>query len=368
MTHGPADAVGGPVNGVAQALRGSHDLAVRLDQATIAGLRAMISAGGIRQLAVGDLRAGEVAELAWSGSPAHLRSVAAARAAGRPGPGGLPGGPGAGRRAGRQDEDRLHQRGRHWPVLTAGHHVPAAGPGHRRHAHRRGRAPRPCPGLEFAALGVEDNNPGARHLCQRPGYQAAGRQRASWEPRTTPGSCGCMKPRPRSRASACDARALTTPQPARTGRPGSPFPRSADDRVSPVHHTPRWTSIWASRTLPIGAPSPPGSDRWATLVHAARPALIPDEARVAAVMAPSAVSLHGVPCRAYQVGLSCGLRAPAAGPGGGCAADWKVWFSCAASLIRAWRDCLAPRRLAARGHSGGWSCGAGNIRVKRSAR
>ena len=57
---------------------GSHDLAVGLDQATIEGLRAMIRAGGARQLAVGDLRAGEVAGLAWSGNPAHLRSVAAA--------------------------------------------------------------------------------------------------------------------------------------------------------------------------------------------------------------------------------------------------------------------------------------------------
>ena len=38
----------------------------------------MIRAGGARQLAVGDLRAGEVAGLAWSGNPAHLRAVAAA--------------------------------------------------------------------------------------------------------------------------------------------------------------------------------------------------------------------------------------------------------------------------------------------------
>jgi transposase len=36
-------------------------------------------------------------------------------------------------------------------------------------------------GLAFAALGVEDNNPRARHLYQRLGYQAAGRQHASWE-------------------------------------------------------------------------------------------------------------------------------------------------------------------------------------------
>ena len=36
-------------------------------------------------------------------------------------------------------------------------------------------------GLAFAALGVEDNNPRARHLYQRLGYRAAGRQHASWE-------------------------------------------------------------------------------------------------------------------------------------------------------------------------------------------
>ena len=36
-------------------------------------------------------------------------------------------------------------------------------------------------GLAFAALGVEDNNPRARRLYERLGYQAAGRQPASWE-------------------------------------------------------------------------------------------------------------------------------------------------------------------------------------------
>ena len=70
--------MGGPVNELHRPPRGSHDLAVGLDQATIEGLRAMIRAGGARQLAVGDLRAGEVAGLAWSGNPAHLCSVAAA--------------------------------------------------------------------------------------------------------------------------------------------------------------------------------------------------------------------------------------------------------------------------------------------------
>ena len=60
-----------------------------LDRATLEGLRQMIRAGGARQLAVGDLRAGEVAGLAWSGNPAHLRSVAAAPR--RAGPAKMPG-------------------------------------------------------------------------------------------------------------------------------------------------------------------------------------------------------------------------------------------------------------------------------------
>jgi hypothetical protein len=42
------------------------------------GLRTMILAGGTGQPAVGDLRVGDLADLAWSGNPAHLRSVAAA--------------------------------------------------------------------------------------------------------------------------------------------------------------------------------------------------------------------------------------------------------------------------------------------------
>ena len=68
--------MGGPVNELHWHPRGSHDLAEELDQVTIEGLRAMIRAGA-QQLAVGDLRADEVAELGWSGGPAHLRSVAA---------------------------------------------------------------------------------------------------------------------------------------------------------------------------------------------------------------------------------------------------------------------------------------------------
>jgi ribosomal protein S18 acetylase RimI-like enzyme len=36
-------------------------------------------------------------------------------------------------------------------------------------------------GLGFAMLGVEDDNPQARRLYERLGYQPTGRQHASWE-------------------------------------------------------------------------------------------------------------------------------------------------------------------------------------------
>jgi len=51
---------------------------VGLDRAALEGLRQMILADGARQLAVGYLCVDDLAGLAWSGNPAHLRSVAAA--------------------------------------------------------------------------------------------------------------------------------------------------------------------------------------------------------------------------------------------------------------------------------------------------
>jgi len=154
---------------------------VGLDQAAIEGLRAMIMAGGAGQLAVGDLRAGEVAGLSWSGNPAHLRSVAAAL-----------------ERAARGLEDYLvvrapagqpvaklridytseHDTGVFSQLATMdrlqglGIATMLIGAGEQRVRAR---------GLAFAALGVKDNNPRARRLYERLGYEAAGRQHASWE-------------------------------------------------------------------------------------------------------------------------------------------------------------------------------------------
>jgi ribosomal protein S18 acetylase RimI-like enzyme len=154
---------------------------VGLDQAAIEGLRAMILAGGINQLAVGDLRADEVAGLAWSGNPAHLRSVAAAlqRAAQ-----GLEdylvaraptGQPVAKMRVDYTSEDGtgvFSQLATMGPLQGLGIATMLIGAGERRVGAR---------GLAFAALGVEDNNPRARRLYERLGYRAADRQHASWE-------------------------------------------------------------------------------------------------------------------------------------------------------------------------------------------
>jgi ribosomal protein S18 acetylase RimI-like enzyme len=156
-------------------------LAVGLDQAAIEALRRVILAGGVRQLVIDDLRADEVAGLGWSGGPAHLGSVAAALERAAQGledylvvraPAGEPV---AKMRADYTSEDdtgvfsqlatmdRLQGLGIATMLIEA--------------AEQRVRAR----GLAFAALGVEDDNPRARRLYERLGYQATGRQYASWE-------------------------------------------------------------------------------------------------------------------------------------------------------------------------------------------
>jgi ribosomal protein S18 acetylase RimI-like enzyme len=161
--------------------RGSHDLAVGLDQVTIEGLRAMIRAGGVEQLAVGDLRADEIAGLAWSGNPAHLRRVAAALQRAARGmedylvvraPGGEPVAKMRIDYTSEADTGVFSQLATVGPLQGLGIATMLIGAGEQR-VHARG--------LAFAALGVEDDNPRARHLYQRLGYQAAGRQHASWE-------------------------------------------------------------------------------------------------------------------------------------------------------------------------------------------
>ena len=152
-----------------------------LDRAAIEGLRAVILAGGIQQLAVGDLRADEVAGLAWSGSPAHLRSVAAALQRAAQGledylvaraPVGEPVAKLRVDYTSEADTGVLSQPATMGPLQGLGIATMLIGAGEQRVRAR---------GLAFAALGVEDNNPPARHLYQRLGYRPASRQHATWE-------------------------------------------------------------------------------------------------------------------------------------------------------------------------------------------
>ena len=152
-----------------------------LDRDALEGLRQMILAGGARQLAVGDMCDNDLADLAWSGNPAHLRSVAGALQRAAHGledylvaraPDGQPVAKMRVDYASEADTGVFSQLAVMDLLQGLGIATMLIGVGEQR-VHTRG--------LAFAALGVEDNNPRARSLYQRLGYQVAGRQHASWE-------------------------------------------------------------------------------------------------------------------------------------------------------------------------------------------
>lgn len=182
--------MGEPVNELHRYLRGSHDLAVGLDQAALEGLRQKIRAGGAQQLAVDDLRDDDLAGLAWSGNPAHLRSVAAALQRAAQGledymvvraPAGQPVAKMRIDYTSEADAGVFSQLATMGPLQGMGIATMLIGAGEQRVRAR---------GLAFAALGVEDNNPRGRRLYQRLGYKPAGRQHASWE---TEGDDGVLR-------------------------------------------------------------------------------------------------------------------------------------------------------------------------------
>ena len=154
---------------------------MELDRAALDGLRQMVLADGARQLAVGDLRDDDLVGLAWSGNPAHLRSVAAALKRAERGledylvvraPIGQPVAKMRVDYTSEADTGVFSQLAVVGPLQGLGIATMLIGVGEQR-VHARG--------LAFAALGVEDNNPRARRLYERLGYQATGRQHASWE-------------------------------------------------------------------------------------------------------------------------------------------------------------------------------------------
>jgi len=154
---------------------------VELDRAALDGLRQMVLADGARQLAVGDLRDDDLVGLAWSGNPAHLRSVAAALKRAERGledylvvraPIGQPVAKMRVDYTSEADTGVFSQLAVIGPLQGLGIATMLIGVGEQRVRTR---------GLAFAALGVEDNNPRARSLYERLGYRAADRQHASWE-------------------------------------------------------------------------------------------------------------------------------------------------------------------------------------------
>ena len=193
-----------------------------LDRAALEGLPQRILAGGAGQLAVGDLCDGDLAGLAWSGDPAHLRSVAAARQRAARGLEGYlvvraPGGqPVAKMRidytsdAGTGVFSQLAVMG---PLQGLGIATMLIGAGEQRVRAR---------GLAFAALGVEDNNPRARRLYERLDTRQPADSTHHGNTKTTTAYLGCTKPRSRSSASASDLRAPTAPRAA--VKPGSGDP------------------------------------------------------------------------------------------------------------------------------------------------
>lgn len=151
------------------------------DQSALGGLRQLILAGGAGHLAVGDLRVEDLAGLAWSGNPAHLRSVAAALQRAAHGledylvvraPAGEPVAKMRVDYTSEADTSVFSQLAVMGPLHGLGVATMLIGVGEQRVRAR---------GLAFAALAVEDDNPRARRLYERLGYRDAGRQHASWE-------------------------------------------------------------------------------------------------------------------------------------------------------------------------------------------
>lgn len=145
-------------------------------------VRRLAAAGRLHELVVDDLRDDEVGALTWSGSAAHLESIAAALE----------------RRAARQLVDYLVVRAPDGtPVAKGGvdHEDPRA-PGKlwqlatHPDLQRLGLATRLIAALEDRTrqrghdqtwLGVEADDPGPRRLYERLGYVAFDRERVGWE-------------------------------------------------------------------------------------------------------------------------------------------------------------------------------------------
>jgi ribosomal protein S18 acetylase RimI-like enzyme len=151
------------------------------------GIHRLIAEQGADTLEVDDLRPEDLSDIAWSGSPAHLRHVAEALDRAATGevdylavraPGGLPVAIGG-------VDFTVHEgAGTLWQLSTR-EAFRGLGLGTRLIAEAEERIRRR--GLCRAMLGVEDDNARARALYERLGYRECGHERASWERETAAG-------------------------------------------------------------------------------------------------------------------------------------------------------------------------------------
>lgn len=165
---------------VAELASQARQLRVGLTDVRVDEVRATVAAHRTDALVVDDLRADEVSNVDWSGSPSHLRSVATAIARGHKeveylavrAPDGQPVSKGG------IDFTQRPGNGVLWQLATM-EQLQSLGLGTRliEEAERRIRAR----GIPFAALGVEDHNVRARALYERLGYVPFGRESSAWD-------------------------------------------------------------------------------------------------------------------------------------------------------------------------------------------
>ena len=144
-------------------------------------VRSLIRRNGLAALAVDDLRHDDLALLGWSGSPLHVESITAALARVPGGeveylvvraPDGVPIAKGGIEYADSHGPGKLYQLATHPELrgLGIGTHLVGA-----LEARVRAR------GIESAWLGVELNNPRARALYKRLGYEPFAEEAGGWE-------------------------------------------------------------------------------------------------------------------------------------------------------------------------------------------
>ena len=147
----------------------------------IEDVRSLIRREGVAALAVDDLRHDDLALLGWSGSPLHIESIATALTRVPSGeveylvvraPDGVPIAKGGIEYAG------LHGPGKLWQLAT---HPELRGLGLGTHLVGALEARVHARGIESAWLGVELNNPRARALYERLGYEPFAEEADGWE-------------------------------------------------------------------------------------------------------------------------------------------------------------------------------------------